>query len=353
MSVRFGIVALFLASLVLASPPADAQTYTCVCTASACGNGGVGGDKGQVQTGAPQNRLREWYALDRAGHSSQTGWTCVIQGQYTCTCDGMCGNDAIGANDGKVVSPVSAEDAINLFGAWRTGERRTGWTCEPGATPKPAPKPVPTPKPVNKPPTTPPPKPAPPAASVNLAGTWYDLDGRKIQMSQSGIDVTATMISTDGRKHWSDGTGRLEGRRLFMNHRRDGQIVDSQTGTLDGTDRIDWTNGTSWMRNKWNALATPPTGTRSSPPPPPRPRARPRLSRIRTRRRSPVKAVATSRPTARLRAPSSPPVCRGNCPSPPACRAKAGAGKTTRSGSRAAVVASSSCATPTRRRRAP
>jgi hypothetical protein len=160
-------------------------TFDCTCTGSAqtgnfCGNGGVGGDPGQVITGVTCSE-----AFDTCEFADGTcpslgcnsvcehGWTCTpnlpkpngsactaasqcASGQciggiccgsalYTCTCTGsaqtgpFCGNGGVGGDPGQVITGVACGDAFNTcefadgtcpsLGCNSACEH--GWTCTP------------------------------------------------------------------------------------------------------------------------------------------------------------------------------------------------------------------------------
>ncbi len=103
---------------------------SCSCTASACGNGAVGGDQGDIFTEI---------SIEDAGlfftPNSDTGWTCVVPaatrgsaGPQGCYCQNYCGNGGIGADPNYFDLDLTQEEINSLYGGGEAGNS-TGWLC--------------------------------------------------------------------------------------------------------------------------------------------------------------------------------------------------------------------------------
>jgi hypothetical protein len=100
----------------------------CSCTAAGCGNGGVGGDQGDIFTGVPSADVNQYFGPN-------TGWTCVVPkavrgsgGPLGCFCAGYCGNGGIGADPNTFDLGLTQATVDSSYGGGKAGNK-TGWLC--------------------------------------------------------------------------------------------------------------------------------------------------------------------------------------------------------------------------------
>ncbi len=117
------------ASLLLSAATTSAQTLTCICTGSACGNSAIGGDQGDIFTNIAPDVAKQYFTPN-----ANTGWTCItpkVRGQggpLGCYCKGYCGNGGIGADPNYI--DLGKTDAVvaQSYGGGKAGNK-TGWLC--------------------------------------------------------------------------------------------------------------------------------------------------------------------------------------------------------------------------------
>lgn len=86
------------------------------------------------------------------------------------------------------------------------------------------------------------------AGPRSMEGKWRDSNGQDIECGQKGSMVTARMISPGGQRWWQDARGSNDGTFVKLTFHNRGKAVDTQTGRFKGSDRVDWGNGTHWVR---------------------------------------------------------------------------------------------------------
>jgi hypothetical protein len=117
--------------LVGATVHAQAQSgnLACSCTSSGCGNGGIGGNNGDIFTGLSQATVNKYFGPN-------TGWTCVAPaairsgpgGPLGCFCQYYCGNGGIGANPNTFDLHLTQARVNTYYGGGHPGNQ-TGWLC--------------------------------------------------------------------------------------------------------------------------------------------------------------------------------------------------------------------------------
>jgi len=114
-----------------------AVTNSCVCIGinegGGCGNGAIGGNNGQINTGISTATVLASYGPDRTS-ATRTGWACRTTGTNSCVCIGInegggCGNGAVGGNNGQIRTGITTASVLASYGPDRTGATRTGWKC--------------------------------------------------------------------------------------------------------------------------------------------------------------------------------------------------------------------------------
>jgi hypothetical protein len=118
----------------LAASAASAQNQDCSCTgvqvnpALGCGNGGIGGNQGDIFTAVTPADVQQFFG---AG----TGWTCVVPkavwssgGPLGCFCAGYCGNGGMGANPNTFSLGLTQTNVTASYGGGQAGNK-TGWLC--------------------------------------------------------------------------------------------------------------------------------------------------------------------------------------------------------------------------------
>lgn len=127
---RFRVLLFVCFAAIVLAGTAGAQTSLegCSCTASACGNGGIGGNQGDIFTGVPPADVAKYFGPN-------TGWTCVAPrlvrgsgGPKGCFCADYCGNGGIGADPKTFDLGLSQETIDSKYGGGKPGNR-TGWLC--------------------------------------------------------------------------------------------------------------------------------------------------------------------------------------------------------------------------------
>ena len=86
------------------------------------------------------------------------------------------------------------------------------------------------------------------AGAQQLSGKWKDSNGDLITIVHSGRNVIATPDSARVRRWWNRGDGVVNGDRIRMDHKLNGVSKDVQTGTVTSGRRIDWGNGSHWIK---------------------------------------------------------------------------------------------------------
>jgi hypothetical protein len=109
--------------------------YACYCVETVCDNGAPAGNHHDVVTGVTANNVMGVYGPDRIG-TTTTGWDCFPMATNIVACVGTsglyaCDNGAVSGNGGDSVPGVSTLDAISLYGIGRIGSEATGWTATP------------------------------------------------------------------------------------------------------------------------------------------------------------------------------------------------------------------------------
>jgi hypothetical protein len=125
---------LLLAGLVILSTTgavfAQDTNNDCSCTATpyGCGNGGIGGNTGDIFVNVPPADVKQYFG-------SGTGWTCVVPslvrgsgGPLGCFCAGYCGNGGIGADPNTFDLGLSQATIDKSYGGGQSGNK-TGWLC--------------------------------------------------------------------------------------------------------------------------------------------------------------------------------------------------------------------------------
>ncbi|HYG62925.1 MAG TPA: hypothetical protein VEL74_10115 [Thermoanaerobaculia bacterium] len=118
------LIILFTAGAALA----QGSNMDCSCTAAGCGNGGVGGDQGDIFINVPPAEVKQYFGPN-------TGWTCVVPslvrgsgGPLGCFCAGYCGNGGIGADPNTFDLGLSQDTINSSYGGGKPGNK-TGWLC--------------------------------------------------------------------------------------------------------------------------------------------------------------------------------------------------------------------------------
>lgn len=102
----------------------------CVCTASACGNNAIGGNRGDIFTNVSEAAVKQSFQTN-----PDTGWTCFKPekvrgsgGPEGCFCKDYCGNGGVGANPNFIDLGLSSSTVSSDYGGGNPGNR-TGWLC--------------------------------------------------------------------------------------------------------------------------------------------------------------------------------------------------------------------------------
>lgn len=105
-------------------------TTSCICTASACGNGAIGGNYGDIFANISSSSARSKFTAN-----PNTGWTCAVpatktgsSGPLGCYCKGYCGNGGVGADPRTLKLGVSQSSIDQRYGGGKKGNQ-TGWVC--------------------------------------------------------------------------------------------------------------------------------------------------------------------------------------------------------------------------------
>ena len=102
---------------------------SCVCVASSCGNGGIGGANGDIDNNLSTEVVLSDYRPDLIG-AAATGWACRTAGLHSCVCTlDACGNGAIGGVSGDLDTNIPIESVLTDYGPDRIGAQATGWSC--------------------------------------------------------------------------------------------------------------------------------------------------------------------------------------------------------------------------------
>lgn len=85
-------------------------------------------------------------------------------------------------------------------------------------------------------------------SAADLSGSWKDSNGGTIEIVQNGANVVASGTNEIVTRWWTKGNGTLTGNSIRMVHSKGGRTTDTQNGTVTGDSRIDWANGSHWVR---------------------------------------------------------------------------------------------------------